>query len=415
MSVGICRGIAEDFGRGPGFTVMYAAACLLLLLIFGRPHLRAFSLKYLLLGVGAANVCAICFIFSLSMAEDATQTMQVGMVNYLWPCLTIVFAVLFNGERARWWIVPGVLLSLLGVMVVLGGEDGFNPMHFAANWMKNPWSYTIALVGAVLWAGYGSMTRAWSGGHNPVVIIFFNDMLIFGLIWLLTPTPPGEWMHPGWLGVFLGAAATGLGYGVWTYGMQYGNMTLLGIGSYFTPVLSCVFASFYIGSDLSATFWQGVALVVLGSLVCWTSVRKTKPVERKGEPLNLHHKHLPEMEYVCGLMHAPVFVPIVGDFYKGMATTVMLPGVDAHIVHDTLAEHYANQNFATVAPTGGDENVIYANTMAGRDSLRLIVCGHEEQTIVTALFDNLGKGASGAAVQNMNIMLGLEETTGLTL
>ena len=107
---------------------------------------------------------------------------RTGSVNYLWPCLTIVFAVLFNGERARWWIVPGVLLSLLGVMVVLGGEDGFNPMHFAANWMKNPWSYTIALVGAVLWAGYGSMTRAWSGGHNPVVIIFFNDMLIFGLI-----------------------------------------------------------------------------------------------------------------------------------------------------------------------------------------------------------------------------------------
>ena len=131
--------------------------------------------------------------------------------------------------------------------------------------------------------------------------------------------------------------------------------------------------------------------------------------------LNLHHKHLPEMEYVCGLMHAPVFVPIVGDFYKGMATTVMLPGADAHIVHNTLAEHYANQKFVTVAPLGGDENVIYANTMAGRDSLRLIVCGHEEQTIVTALFDNLGKGASGAAVQNMNIMLGLDETTGLNL
>ena len=56
--------------------------------------------------------------------------------------------------------------------------------------------------------------------------------------------------------------------------------------------------------------------------------------------------------------------------------------------------------------------MIYANTLAGHDSLKLIVCGHEEQTIVTALFDNLGKGASGAAVQNMNIMLGLDETTG---
>ena len=69
----------------------------------------------------------------------------------------------------------------------------------------------------------------------------------------------------------------------------------------------------------------------------------------------------------------------------------------------------------TVAPFGGGEPVIYANTLAGHDSLRLIVNGHEEQAIVTALFDNLGKGASGAAVQNMNIMLGIEETAGLTL
>lgn len=131
--------------------------------------------------------------------------------------------------------------------------------------------------------------------------------------------------------------------------------------------------------------------------------------------LNLHHKHLPEMEYVCGLMQSPVFVPVVGDFYKGMATTVMLPGLDAKCVHEALSKHYEGQKLVTVAPLGGDEPVIYANTLAGHDSLRLIVCGHQEQTIVTALFDNLGKGASGAAVQNMNIMLGIEETTGLTL
>ncbi len=131
--------------------------------------------------------------------------------------------------------------------------------------------------------------------------------------------------------------------------------------------------------------------------------------------LNLKHKHLPEMEYVCGLVQPPVFVPVVGDFYKGMATTVMLPGIDAHLVHETLAAHYEGQKLVCVAPFGGDEPVIYANTMAGHDSLQLIVCGHAEQTIVTALFDNLGKGASGAAVQNMNIMLGLDEAIGLTV
>ena len=129
--------------------------------------------------------------------------------------------------------------------------------------------------------------------------------------------------------------------------------------------------------------------------------------------LNLRHKHLPEMEYVCGLMQPPVFVPVVGDFYKGMATTVMLPGLDAERVHEALLEHYKGQKLVTVVPLGGDEPVIYANTLAGHDSLRLIVCGHEEQTIVTALFDNLGKGASGAAVQCMNVMLGLDERTSL--
>ncbi len=129
----------------------------------------------------------------------------------------------------------------------------------------------------------------------------------------------------------------------------------------------------------------------------------------------LTHKHLPEMQAVCSLTRPPVFSPILGDFYKGMATTIMLPGFAAASVHEVLTRHYEGQQLVTVAPLGGDESVIYASTMAGRDSLRLLVCGHENQTTVTALFDNLGKGASGAAVQNMNLMLGFEETTGLTL
>lgn len=129
----------------------------------------------------------------------------------------------------------------------------------------------------------------------------------------------------------------------------------------------------------------------------------------------LTHKHLPEMQTVCGLTQAPVFSPILGDFYKGMATSILLPGFDAKHVHEALAQHYEGQKLVTVAPLGGDESVIYASTLAGHDSLRLIVCGHETQTTVTALFDNLGKGASGAAVQNMNLMLGFDEATGLTL
>ena len=137
--------------------------------------------------------------------------------------------------------------------------------------------------------------------------------------------------------------------------------------------------------------------------------------------LNLEHKHLPEMQKVCSLLRAPVFCPIVDDYYKGMATSVtlhtaLLPGhPTAAQLHDVLEDHYSGAALVSVAPLGYTEKRIAANTMAGSDRLQLIICGHEDQVLITALFDNLGKGASGAAVQNMNLMLGLEETTGLNL
>ena len=129
----------------------------------------------------------------------------------------------------------------------------------------------------------------------------------------------------------------------------------------------------------------------------------------------LTHKHLPEMQKLCGLSKAPVFSPILGDFYAGMATSVLLPGFDAQKVWECLSDHYAGEKIVTVAPLGGDEPLVYASTYAGKDTMRIQVSGHSEQTMVTAIFDNLGKGASGAAIQNMNILLGVDETTGLNV
>ena len=78
-----------------------------------------------------------------------------------------------------------------------------------------------------------------------------------------------------------------------------------------------------------------------------------------------------------------------------------------------LQEYYHKEHFVRVLPSGEGGKTIYANTLAGTNRLEIFVHGHEDQTCITALFDNLGKGASGAAVQNMNIMLGLDETVGL--
>ena len=132
------------------------------------------------------------------------------------------------------------------------------------------------------------------------------------------------------------------------------------------------------------------------------------------------HKHLPEMQKVCGLTNKPVFTPIVDDYYKGMATTVPLHmsqmnGVSTLAeVRQKLADYYAGATLVHVADAL-DTAKLYANAQAGKDTLVLYVAGNDEQFTVTALFDNLGKGASGAAVQNMNLMLGLDETTGLNV
>ncbi len=133
--------------------------------------------------------------------------------------------------------------------------------------------------------------------------------------------------------------------------------------------------------------------------------------------LTLRHKHLPEMVHVAGLAREPVFVPIVDDYYKGMATSVtfhseLTGGAGAEKIFETLSAHYAGEKFISVRFSDGSEK-LESNFNAGTNKLEITVCGAGEDTLVTSRFDNLGKGASGAAVQNMNIVLGFAEDAGL--
>jgi len=136
------------------------------------------------------------------------------------------------------------------------------------------------------------------------------------------------------------------------------------------------------------------------------------------------HKHLPEMQKVCGLDHAPLFSPIVADYYAGMLVSVplmasQLKGVSSLAqLHECYADAYAGQKMVKVMPLSAQADVggfLAANGCAGWDGLEIYVTGNDERMMVCARFDNLGKGASGAAVQSMNIMLGCDEATGLNI
>ncbi len=134
--------------------------------------------------------------------------------------------------------------------------------------------------------------------------------------------------------------------------------------------------------------------------------------------LTQSHKHLPEMAAVCGLSNAPTFCPIVADFYSGMEVTVPLHKKDfcgtLSDIRAVYAEAY-KEGLVHFCEETGEGGFLSAAAFSGRDDMEITALGNEERIVLTARFDNLGKGASGAAIQNMNIVLGVPEDTGLTV
>ena len=128
------------------------------------------------------------------------------------------------------------------------------------------------------------------------------------------------------------------------------------------------------------------------------------------------HKHLPEMCAVAGLTVPPVFCPVVGDFYSGMEVTVPLFKRDCRGTSDDIRALYADLYHSPIlhySAEAGENGFLSAAAFAGRDDMEVCVLGNSERILLVSRFDNLGKGASGAAIQNMNILLGIAETTGL--
>lgn len=139
--------------------------------------------------------------------------------------------------------------------------------------------------------------------------------------------------------------------------------------------------------------------------------------------LSMSHKHLPEMQAVCGLTAAPIFQPVVFDYFNGMIVSIPVLSrllsrpTSAAALREVYAEHYAGSRFVEVMPYDAqpsiDEGYLDPTACNGTNRVQLFVFGGEQRAMVCARLDNLGKGASGAAVQCLNLMLGVDEGLGL--
>ncbi|MDU1458527.1 MAG: aromatic amino acid DMT transporter YddG, partial [Klebsiella sp.] len=215
-----------------------------------------------------------CLALSVGLAGTRQQAIEVGIVNYLWPSLTILFAILFNGQKSSWLVIPGLFLAIFGVTWVLGGEHGLNIDEIISNVVSSPLSYILAFIGAFIWAAYCTVTAKYAKGKNGITLFVLLTALTLWLKFLFSEQPPMVFSWPVTIKLIALSVALGFGYAAWNVGILHGNVSLLAAASYFTPVLSSALAAVLLSAALSWSFWQGAGMVCIGSLLCWQATRR---------------------------------------------------------------------------------------------------------------------------------------------
>ncbi len=272
--VGLIRGVSEGLGPVGGAAAIYSLSGLLLIFTVGFPRIRQIPKGYLLAGSLLFVSYEICLALSLGYAATRHQAIEVGMVNYLWPSLTILFAILFNGQKTNWLIVPGLLLALVGVCWVLGGENGLHYDEIINNITTSPLSYFLAFIGAFIWAAYCTVTNKYARGFNGITVFVLLTGACLWIYYFLTPQPEMVFSTPVMIKLISAAFTLGFAYAAWNVGILHGNVTIMAVGSYFTPVLSSALAAVLLSAPLSFSFWQGALMVCGGSLLCWLATRR---------------------------------------------------------------------------------------------------------------------------------------------
>ncbi len=277
-TIAIIRSLSEQVGPITSAASVYLLAGFLSLvpILYSRQRIakvRAFSHLYLL-GCGALFVFYMLVVYlAVGLASNRQQVLEVGLINYLWPALTLLFSVALLGKHARFSLIPGMVLGFFGAFLVLTQGDTISWTSFSKNVATNFWAYSLALMAAVSWALYSNLSRRWGGTMSGNVVPFF--MMATGLLLLFLRLFFPE--HSLWTLRSVGEAlfmslATLFSYIFWDLAMRKGDVVLVAASSYFIPFLSTLVSVLYLGVTAGLRLWLGCGCIILGSLISWASV-----------------------------------------------------------------------------------------------------------------------------------------------
>jgi drug/metabolite transporter (DMT)-like permease len=215
----------------------------------------------------------LTLFLGIGLATDRNQVLEVGLLNYLWPALTILLSLALLNKKAGWLLIPGTLLALAGEWFVLTQGADISWPSFRINVMGNPAAYALGLAAACSWALYSNLTRRWAGAERAGAVDFFLPVSGFVLLVVsLVADEHGSWnvraaVEAGVMGI-----VTWLAYRLWDFAMRKGDVVLVAACSYLTPLLSTAVSCAYLKVSGDISLWVGCILIVVGSLVTWRSV-----------------------------------------------------------------------------------------------------------------------------------------------
>ncbi len=274
MSVALTRSLAETLGPMGAGASIYTLSGLFVWLVSGNPKIRQQHPLYLW-GAGALFVIyMVAFALAIGLASTRPQTLEISLINYLWPSLTLLFAIKLQRLHVRWWLWLGVALAFSGVIWVVGGGNGLSFAGFAHNVLGNPISYSLAALAAIAWALYSNLVKIYCPNKGALPLFLLVTAACLWLMFLFLAPEKIAFTRTSLLELCLMSGSTALAYLCWDHAMKKGNATLVAALSYFTPLLSIIISSVWLHTTPSEAFWPGVALVITGSLLCWSASRR---------------------------------------------------------------------------------------------------------------------------------------------
>ncbi|WP_117233316.1 aromatic amino acid DMT transporter YddG [Vibrio maerlii] len=278
--ISLTRFVAEYFGPVGGAALLYTVSSVLLMLTVGMPKFSQIPKKYLILG-GVMFACYEIFLsLALGMANSRQQALDMAIINYLWPALTVVIATLISKKPTPIALYPLIMAAFVGVVWCVSGDQPLSWATLVSNIQSNPLTYTLALSGAFIWALYCNLTQKWSNGINAITPFFMLTAITLWIHLLFVDEPSFTFTWTNSSVLLLSAAVMAGGYGLWNIAIIGGNMIFLATLSYFTPVISIFISSIVFAIALSWSFWQGVIIVTLSSLGCWWLTREKSEKSR---------------------------------------------------------------------------------------------------------------------------------------